>query len=162
MAISHAQKLNLAAIYLLKKIDLKPEEGGIRLPALLDGIYAPLEEVVDKLLMEGHIELDRKSQAYKLTKRGSQYIGSLIDEAESYIGEFDDEEVADMVDELRARNVDPLRVRFLWGWYQGEFDDVALFQQRRGFVEVEQEWPLFVLSDDFYDNLGLDVGEDEA
>lgn len=162
MPISHAQKLNLAGIYLLKKIDLKPEEGGIRLPALLDGIYAPLEEVVDKLLMEGHIELDRKSQAYKLTKRGSQYIGSLIDEAESYIGEFDDEEVADMVDELRARNIDPLRVRFLWGWYQGEFDDVALFQQRRGFVEVEQEWPLFVLSDDFYENLELDVGEDEA
>lgn len=162
MAISHAQKLNFAAIYVLKKIDLKPEEGGVRLPALLDGIYGPLSEVVDKLLIEGHIELDRRSQAYKLTKRGSAYIGALIDEAESYIEEFDDEEVADMVDELRARNIDPLRVRFLWGWYQGEFDDVALFQQRRGFVEVEQEWPLFILSDDFYENLGLDVGEDEA
>jgi hypothetical protein len=157
MAISHAQKLNFAAIYLLKKIDLKPEEGGIRLPALLDGIYAPLEEVVDKLLIEGHVELDRKSQAYRLTKRGSEYIGSLIDEAEGYVDEFDDQEIADVVDELRARNIDPLRVRFLWGWYQGEFDDVALFQQRRGFVEVEPEWPLFVLSDDFYDNLELDV-----
>lgn len=157
MAITPAQKLTYASIYLLKKLDLKPEEGGVRLPALLDGIYAPLEEVVDKLLLDGYIELDRKSQAYKLTKQGSAYIGALIDEAEGYIDEFDEVEIADVVDELRARNIDPLRVRFLWGWYQGEFDDAELFQQRRGFVEVEPEWPLFVLSDDFYENLELDV-----
>lgn len=157
MAITHAQKLTYAAIYVLKKLDLKPEEGGIRLPALLDGIYAPLEEAVDKLTVDGLVELDRKSQSYKLTKRGSAYIGTLIDEAEGYIDEFDEVEIADVVDELRGRNIDPLRVRFLWGWYQGEFDDVALFQQRRGFVEVEPEWPLFILSDDFYENLELDV-----
>lgn len=157
MAITPAQKLTYASIYLLKKLDLKPEEGGVRLPALLDGIYAPLEEVVDKLLLDGYIELDRKSQAYRLTKQGSAYIGTLIDEAEGYIDEFDEVEIADVVDELRGRNIDPLRVRFLWGWYQGEFDDAELFQQRRGFVEVEPEWPLFILSDDFYENLELDV-----
>ena len=54
-------------------------------------------------------------------------------------------------------------MRFLWGWYQGEFDDVELFQRRRGFVEVEPEWPLFITGDDFYENLELDLGEgDEA
>lgn len=162
MTISHAKKLVYAGIYVLKKLDLKPEEGGVRLPALLDGMYAPLEEVLDRLQLDGHVEIDRKSQCYKLTKRGSAHIGALIDEAEGYIDEFDEVEIADVVDELRARNIDPLRVRFLWGWYQGEFDDVALFQERRGFIEVEPEWPQFVVSDDFYENLALDVGEDET
>ena len=162
MTVTHAKKLVYAGIYVLKKLDLKPAEGGIRLPALLDAMYSPLEEVVDQLQLDGYVEIDRKSQSYKLTKRGSAYIGSLIDEAESYIEEFDEQEIADVVDELRARNLDPLRVRFLWGWYQGEFDDVALFQERRGFIEVEPEWPQFIVDDDFYENLGLDVGEDEA
>lgn len=159
--ITHAKKLVYAGIYVLKKLDLKPEEGGVRIPVLIDSIYAPLEEVLEKLQIEGHIEIDRKSQAYKLTKRGSAYIGGLIDEAESYIDEFDEVEIAEVVDELHARNIDPLRVRFLWGWYQGEFDDVVLFQERRGFIEVEPEWPLFILSDDFYENLELDVEGDE-
>lgn len=161
MTISHAKKLVYAGIYVLKKLDLKPEDGGIRLPALLDGIYAPLEEVLEKLQFAGYVEIDRKSLCYKLTKQGSAYIGSLIDEAEGYIDEFDEVEIADVVDELHARNIDPLRVRFLWGWYQGEFDDVALFQERRGFIEVEPEWPSFITDDDFYENLALDVGEDE-
>lgn len=162
MTVSHAKKLVYAGIYVLKKIDLKPADGGLQLPALLDGIYAPLEEVVDQLQLAGYVEIDRKSRCYKLTRRGSAYIGALIDEAEGYIEEFDEQEIAEVVDELRARNLDPLRVRFLWGWYQGEFDDVALFQERRGFIEVEPEWPQFIVEDDFYDNLALDVGEDEA
>lgn len=160
MTVTPAKKLVYAGMYVLKKLDLKPAEGGIRLPVLLDAVYAPLEEVLDKLQIDGHVEIDRKSQSYKLTKRGSAYIGGLIEEAESYIDEFDEVEIADVVDELRARNIDPMRVRFLWGWYQGEFDDVALFQERRGFVEVEPEWPLFILSDDFYENLELDVEGD--
>ena len=163
MAITHDQKLDYAGIYVLKKLDLKPQDGGVRIPVLLDSIYHPLEEVLERLVMRGHVEIDRKSQSYRLTKRGSAYIGGLIDEAEGYIDEFDEQEVADMVDELRARNLDPMRARFLWGWYQGEFDDVELFQRRRGFVEVEPEWPLFITGDDFYENLELDLGEgDEA
>jgi hypothetical protein len=59
-------------------------------------------------------------------------------------------------------DLDPLRARFLWGWYQGEFDDVVLFQQRRGADPVEYEWPLYVTSDDFYNELERDLdGDDE-
>lgn len=162
MPISHDKKLVYAGIYVLKRLDLKPGEGGIRLPVLLEPQHAQLEEVLEKLVMDGFIEIDRKAQLYKLTKRGMTHLGKLIDEAESYIDEFDEVEIADVVDELRARNIDPLRVRFLWGWYQGEFDDVALFQERRGFVEVEPDWPLFIVSDDFYENLELDVEGDSS
>lgn len=161
MTVSHAKKIVYAGMYVLKKLDLKGGEGGIRLPVLLEPQHAPLEEVLEKLVMDGYIEIDRKAQLYKLTKRGISYLGKLIDEAESYIDEFDEQEIADIVDELRARNIDPLRVRFLWGWYQGEFDDVAMFQERRGFVEIEPDWPLFIVSDDFYENLELDVEGDE-
>lgn len=161
MPVSHPHKLVYAGIYVLKKMDLKPADGGIRVPALLDSSYSPLEEVMERLQLDGYVEIDRKSQSYRLTKRGSAYIGSLIDEAEGYVDEFDEQEVADVVDELRARNLDPLRVRFLWGWYQGEFDDVEQFQRRRGFIEVEPEWPAFVTGDDFYENLELDLGGDD-
>lgn len=157
MSVSHSQKLVYAGIYALKKMDLKPADGGVQIPVLLDAEYAPLEEVLEKLQLDGYAEIDRRSQCYRLTKRGVAYLGSLIDEAEGYVDEFDEREVADIVDEIRARNLDPLRVRFLWGWYQGEFDDVELFQRRRGFVEVEPEWPLFVTSDAFYENLELDL-----
>lgn len=160
MAISHEQKLTYAGIYILKKLDLKPAEGGIQIR--VPDAHGPIEEVLERLVMDGHLEIDRKSQSYKLTKRGYAYIGELIDEAEGYIDEFDEEEVADVVGELRARNLDPLRVRFLWGWYQGEFDDLVLFQQRRGFAEVETDWTLVLVGDDFYDNLALDLGDDEA
>ena len=70
---------------------------------------------------------------------------------------FDDEEVEDMIEELERRHLDVFRVRFLWGWYQGEFDDVVLFQQRRGFDEIERAWQHFILDDAFYENLALDL-----
>lgn len=157
MSVAHSQKLVYAGIYVLKKMDLRPVDGGVQIPVLLDAEYAPLEEVLERLQLDGYVEIDRRSQRYRLTKRGVAYLGALIDEAEGYVDEFDEREVADIVDELQARNLDPLRVRFLWGWYQGEFDDVELFQRRRGFVEVEPEWPLFVTSDVFYENLELDL-----
>jgi len=157
VSVAHSHKLVYAGIYALKKMDLKPADGGVQIPVLLDAEYAPLEEVLEKLQLDGYVEIDRRSQRYRLTKRGVAYLGSLIDEAEGYVDEFDEREVADIVDEVRARNLDPLRVRFLWGWYQGEFDDVELFQRRRGFVEAEPEWPLFVTSDAFYENLELDL-----
>lgn len=89
-------------------------------------------------MMQGHLAIDRKTQRYSITKAGYRHIGALIDEAETIIDEFDDWETVDMVAELRARNLDPLRARFLWGWYQGEFDDLVQFQERRGISPVDQ------------------------
>ena len=158
MAVTHEQKLSYAGIYVLKKMDLKPADGGIALPVIMDALLSPLEEVVERLVMQGHLAIDRKTQRYSITKAGYRHIGALIDEAETIIDEFDDWETVDMVAELRARNLDPLRARFLWGWYQGEFDDLVQFQERRGISPVEPDWPAFLTSDEFYANLDLDLG----
>jgi hypothetical protein len=157
MAVTHEQKLSYAGIYVLKKMDLKPADGGIALPVIMDALLSPLEEVVERLVMQGHLAIDRKTQRYSITKAGYRHIGALIDEAETIIDEFDDWETVDMVAELRARNLDPLRARFLWGWYQGEFDDLVQFQERRGISPVEPDWPAFLTSDEFYANLDLDL-----
>lgn len=154
--ISDAQKLTYAGMYILKKIDLKPKEGGENI-----GIMRPentaIEPVLDHLMLSGCIAFDRKKQFYTLTPKGVEYLGSLIDEAEQYVEEFDDEEIEDMLEELRTRNLDLFRVRFLWGWYQGEFDDLYLFQQRRGIEPLELLWQNFIMSDEFYENLALDL-----
>ena len=157
MAVTHEQKLSYAGNYVLKKMDLKPADGGIALPVIMDALLSPLEEVVERLVMQGHLAIDRKTQRYSITKAGYRHIGALIDEAETIIDEFDDWETVDMVAELRARNLDPLRARFLWGWYQGEFDDLVQFQERRGISSVEPDWPAFLTSDEFYANLDLDL-----
>ncbi len=163
MAVTHEQKLSYAGIYVLKKMDLKPADGGVALPVIMDAFHSPLEETAERLVMQGHLAIDRKTQRYTITKLGYRHIGTLIDEAESIIDEFNDWETVDMVAELRARNLDPLRARFLWGWYEGEFDDLVVFQERRGISPVEPDWPAFITSDEFYANLDLDLvgGDDE-
>ena len=67
-----------------------------------------------------------------------------------------------MLAELQRRRLDPLRARFLWGWYQGEFDDLVLFQQRRGVEPVERSWADYLVSDAFYDNLALETTDQGA
>ncbi len=158
MTIPEHHKLAYAGTYLLKKLDLSPEDGGVQLSVDLPHAYLPLEPVLDRLVVEELVELDRNKGRYRLTERGLAQIGTLIDEAEAYIDEFDDEETEQVVATLRRRNLDPLRVRFLWGWYQGEFDDLVLFQQRRGVAEPEPDWAMYLLSDDFYAELARDLG----
>lgn len=158
-SVTDDQRLTYAGIYVLKKMDLKPADGGIEMPVVLDSMMAALDEVLERLVMQGHLEIDRKRQRYKITKAGYKYIGALIDEAEAIISEFDEWETADMVAELKTRNLDPLRARFLWGWYQDEFDDLVQFQERRGISPVEPYWANFVVSGEFYDNLALDLEE---
>lgn len=46
MAVTHEQKLSYAGIYVLKKMDLKPADGGIALPVIMDALLSPLKEVV--------------------------------------------------------------------------------------------------------------------
>ena len=154
------EKLLYAGIYVLKKMDLKPEDGGLVLPAVLPHELEPLDEVLQELALAGFVEINRRKERWEITKAGFAHIGALIDEAEALIDEFDDEEPAEMLAELQRRHLDPFRARFLWGWYQGEFDDLVLFQQRRGVEPVERSWADYLVSDAFYDNLALDLALD--
>lgn len=155
--ITEDETLTYAGIYVLKKLDLQPEEGGVKLPVLLPHDWQPLEPVLDRLVLEGLVELDRKRGCYRLSERGADHVGALIDEAEAIIEELDERPPDEIVEILRRRNLDPLRVRFLWGWYQGELDDLVLFQQRRGAEPVERDWALYLLSQDFYEELARDL-----
>lgn len=155
--ITDEQKLTYAGMYVLKKMDLKPEEGGMIMPVVLPSELAPLDEVLQQLLFEDLIVINRRKERYDITKKGFAYIGELINEAEALIREFDDHELDEVVAELEARHLDVFRARFLWGWYQGEFDDLVLFQQRRGINPVESLWAFYLMSDDFYNNLALDA-----
>ena len=159
------EKLRYAGMYLLKKMDLKPEDGGLVLPAVLPHELEPLDEVLQELALAGYVAINGRKQRWEITKAGFAHIGALIDEAEALIDEFDDQEPEQMLAELQRRRLDPFRARFLWGWYQGEFDDLVLFQQRRGVVPVEPSWADYLVSDAFYDNLALettDPGEGEG
>jgi hypothetical protein len=156
--ITEDQKLTYAGIYLLKLLDLSPADGGIEIPVVLPHELQPLDPALDRLLLEGMIEIDRKKGRYRLTSRGTDHLGTLIDETEAIIEELDERPVAEVVEILRRRNLDPLRVRFLWGWYQGELDDLVLFQQRRGASAVERDWALYLLSDELFAELARDLG----
>lgn len=155
--ITEDDKLTYAGIYLLKLLDLAPEDGGLEIPVILPHELQPLDPALDRLLLESLVEIDRKRGRYRLTAKGTDYVGLLIDETEALIDELDDLPAAEVVEIVRRRNLDPLRVRFLWGWYQGELDDLVLFQQRRGVSPVEHDWALYLLSDDFYEELARDL-----
>ncbi|CAN99155.1 MULTISPECIES: hypothetical protein [Sorangium] len=154
--VSREQKLVYAGIYVLKKMDLKPADGGMEMPLVLPSELSPLEDVLQELVNAELIEVNRRKARFELTKKGLAYLGEIIDEAEALVDEFDDESLEDAVAELRVRNVDVLRARFLWGWYDGELDDLVLFQQRRGVTPVEQWWADYLMSDAFYEELRRD------
>jgi hypothetical protein len=154
--VSREQKLVYAGIYVLKKMDLKPADGGLEMPLVLPSELSPLEDVLQELVNADLVEVSRRKARFELTKKGLAYLGEIIDEAEALVDEFDDESLEDAVAELRRRNVDVLRARFLWGWYDGELDDLVLFQQRRGATPVEPWWADYLMSDAFYDALRRD------
>ncbi|WP_437278683.1 hypothetical protein WME90_47000 [Sorangium sp. So ce375] len=154
--MSREQKLVYAGIYVLKKMDLKPADGGIEMPLVLPSEMSPLEDVLQELVNADLVEVNRRKARFEITKKGLAYLGEIIDEAEALVDEFDDESLEDAVAELRRRNVDVLRARFLWGWYDGELDDLVLFQQRRGATPVEPWWADYLMSDAFYDALRRD------
>lgn len=156
--ITETAKQTYAGMYVLKMLDLDKDDGGVTLPVVLPHDWYALESTIEQLVIDELLEIHRRKGQYQLTKKGIAYIGTLIEEAEAYIEEFDDDETEEVVAELRRRNLDPLRVRFLWGWYQGEFDDPVEFQRRRGMSPVENDWASFLLSDGFYENLALDLG----
>ena len=151
------QKTFYAGLYLLKRMDLKPEDGGMAMPILLPPELSPLEDVLQELVNQDLIAMNRKKERYDLTRAGLDTIGRYIDEAEALVDEFDDLEMDQAIAVLRERNLDVFRARFLWGWYDGELDDLVDFQRRRGVTPVETLWAYYLMSDVFWDTLESDL-----
>ena len=158
-AITDDEKQTYTGLYVLKKMDLKPDDGGMVFPGVLPSELHPLDEVLQQLAVAGHVELNMKKARWDLTKQGIAYLAEHIDEAADLIDEFDELELEEVLAELRARNLDPYRARFLWGWYDGEFDDLVAFQQRRGISPVEKMWAYFLMGKGFWELLESDIGE---
>jgi hypothetical protein len=157
--IDDDKKQTYVGLWILKKLDLDPKEGGIEFPVVLPSELAPLDDVLQQLAVDDLIAINHKKARWELTKQGTQYLTRAIDEATDLMDEFDDHEVDEMVDELRRRHLDPFRARFLWGWYEGELDDLVLFQERRGVTPIERMWAFYLMSDEFYAELAKDLSE---
>ncbi|HMG23788.1 MAG TPA: hypothetical protein VK607_20785 [Kofleriaceae bacterium] len=155
--LSEEQKHTYVALYLLKKLDLEPDDGGLELPVVLPSELSPLDETLQQLAVDDLISINARKNRYDLTEQGVAYLGTTIDEAQALVDEFDDREVEDAIAELRARHLDVFRARFLWGWYEGEFDDLVVFQERRGAAPVERLWAFYLMSDAFWAELARDL-----
>jgi hypothetical protein len=156
VTISEDQKHTLVSLWLLKKMDIDPKQGGMEFPVVLPADLSPLDDYLQQLAVDGMVEINKKKARYDLTKQGIAYLGGVIDEAQEMVDELDELETDEAIAELRARNLDLLRARFLWGWYEGEFDDMVLFQERRGVQPVERMWAFYLTSDAFFDELMRD------
>jgi hypothetical protein len=158
--ISEDQKQTLVSLWLLKKLDLKPEEGGMELPVVLPSELSPFDEYLQQLAVEDYVQINAKKGRYELTKKGIAYLGEVIDEAQEMVDDLEDLETEEAIEELRSRNLDLMRARFLWGWYEGELDDMVLFQERRGVQPIERLWAFYLTSDDFFRELARDFADD--
>ena len=152
------QKKQLASLLLLKKMDLSPEDGGMEFPVVLPSELSPLDELLQDLAVDDLITINRKKERYELTKQGLAYLGRVIDEAAEMVDELDELETEEAIEELRSRNLDLVRARFLWGWYEGELDDLVAWQEQRGVRPVERMWAFYLTSDDFWRELGRELG----
>lgn len=153
------QKQTFVGLWILKKLDLAPEDGGMEFPVVLPSDLSPLDDYLQQLAVDGYLEIDKKKARYKLTKQGIAYLGEVIDEAQTMVDDLEELDTDDAIAELRARNLDLMRARFLWGWYEGEFDDMVLFQERRGVTPVERMWAFYLTSDEFFREIARDYGE---
>jgi hypothetical protein len=157
--ITEDQKQTLIGLWLMKKLDLKPEDGGMELPVVLPADLSPLDDYLQELAVEDYLQINQKKGRYELTKKGLAYLGHAIDEAQDMVDDLEDLETDEAVAELRARNLDLMRARFLWGWYEGEFDDLVLFQERRGVSPVERMWAFYLTSDEFFREIARDFSD---
>lgn len=155
--VDDEKKLAYAGIFVLKKMDLSPEDGGMVFPAVLPPELSPLDEVLQDLAVEDLVTLNARKGRWDLTKKGLAYLADLIDEAEALIEEFEEDELPDVIAELRARHLDVFRARFLWGWFDGEFDDLVAFQERRGVSPIERQWALYLRSNEFFQELAREL-----
>ncbi len=155
--LSDEEKHTYAGLYLLKKMDLKPADGGLVFTVPLPSDQSPLDEILIELGVAGLVVLNNKKSRWDLTKKGLAYLAEVIDEAEDLIEEFDELEMPEVVAELESRKLDVFRARYLWGWFDGEFDDLVGWQQRRGVKPVETLWAYYLLSDEFFAELAKDL-----
>lgn len=160
--ISDDQKQTYISLYLLKKLDLAPEDGGLELPVVLPSELSPLDDALQQLAVDDIISINMRKKRYELTKRGIAQLGETIDEARALVDEFDELDLPQVIAELTARKLDVFRARFLWGWFEGEFDDLVVFQQRRGVTPVERLWAFYLTSDAFWAELARDLADDVA
>jgi hypothetical protein len=148
-----------AGMYVLKKMDLRPEDGGMVFPLGLPSELTPLDEILHGLAVDGLVVANQRKDRWELTRDGLAYLARLIEEAEGLLDEFDELEVHEAVAELRARNLDVMRARFLWGWFEGELDDLVEFQRSRGVRPVQELWAYYLTDDELYAELAKDFTE---
>jgi hypothetical protein len=153
------KKQTLAGLYVLKKMDLKSDEGGMTFPVVLPSELQPLDEVLQQLAVDDYVVINHKKSRWDLTKKGIEYLGRVIDEATDLIDEFDEDELPEVVEELQRRRIDLIRARFIWGWYDGEFDDLVQWQEQRGVKPVERMWAFYLMSDEFWNELAVELEE---
>ncbi len=168
------KKINLeimkyAGMYVLKLIDLPPKEGGhiFEVPLALEDEH--LEPVLDDLLFHGLIDIDTVRTCYVLTQDGRNYVDKLIGEVEAYIDKYQEFEPTTKVNLMRRDNINPLRARFLWGLYDGEFDDLNEWQDNWQINPAERvdDWRFVITRKEFYDMLfehinNMEVLDDDA
>lgn len=156
-AIDDDAKQSYVGLWLLKKIDLKIEDGGMVLPVALPPELTPLDEPLQQLAVEDLIAINRKRGCYDLTKKGIAYLGEVIDEASDLVDELDELETDEAIADLRARGRDVFRARYLWGWFDGEFDDLVLWQERRGARPIERLWAFYLTGDALWNELAREL-----
>ncbi|HVH42411.1 MAG TPA: hypothetical protein VM925_08705 [Labilithrix sp.] len=157
-AIDDEAKQTYVGLWLLKKLDLTPEDGGMPFPVALPAELSPLDEPLQQLAVAELIQINKRTGRYDLTKKGIAYLGEVIDEASDLVDELDDlETTEEAIAELRASGRDVFRARFLWSWFNGEFDDLVLWQERRGVRPVEHLWAFYLTGDELWNELAREL-----
>jgi hypothetical protein len=162
MPITDDQQQTYVALYLLKKLDLEPADGGLALPVVLPSELSPLDEPLQQLAVDDLISINARKNRYELTAHGIAYLGTVIDEAAAMVDELDELELDEAIAVLASRKLDVFRARFLWGWYEGELDDLVAFQERRGVSPVERFWAFYLTSDALWHELARELGDPPA
>lgn len=144
-------------LWILKKLDLPPEAGGMTFPVVLPAELSPLDDYLQQLAVDDLVAISARKGRYELTKQGIAYLGAVIDEASDLVDELDELETDQAIAELRARGLDVYRARFLWGWFDGELDDLVLFQERRGVTPIERMWAFYLTGDEFWREIANDL-----
>lgn len=155
--IDDETKQTYVSLWLLKKLDLDPADGGMELPVVLPAELSPLDEYLQELAVAEMISINARKGRYELTKKGIAYLGEVIDEASDLVDDLDDLETDEAIDALRARGLDVFRARFLWGWFEGELDDLVLFQERRGVTPVERMWAFYLTGNELWRELAKEL-----
>lgn len=156
-AISDEAKARYIGMQLLRLLDIDLKDGGIRFPAVPDGALVALDEPLQQLGVEGYAQINVKKGTWELTKAGITYLGTLIDEASDLVDELDELETDDAIRALQTRGLDVFRARFLWGWFEGEFDDLAMWQERHGVEPVERLWSFYLTGDELWNELAKEL-----